>query len=76
MRLNELNTTEVVEKIKSITDYEGLRAKMMSVRHKYDWINVCNTLQNRYKAVLSPISLDSETIRNKHINSINKTIKK
>lgn len=76
MRLNELNTSEVVENIKSITDYEGLRKQMTSVRHKYDWINVCNTLQNRYKAVLSPISLNSETIRNKHINSINKTIKK
>jgi len=76
MRLDELTTDNVVEKINSLTDYVELRTKMMSVRHIYDWINVCSTLEKRYKAVLSPNTLDSETIRNKHINSINTTIKK
>ena len=75
--MQELTAAEVINGINKIQEdgYLDVVMDMMQTRHKYDWLNVCKHIAKNYKDVFSPQSLNSEDIRNRHINSINTTIK-
>lgn len=66
-RLGELTTNAVIEGvIQTIDNYDNIRSNMLSVRDKYDWINICIELNNMYYAVSQFHNLDSETIKDKY----------
>lgn len=69
-KLNEISTSEVVNKVNQIIhSYSEVVSKMLSIRNKYDWIEVCKKLNGMYSAITKFHNLDSQTIRNRYVNA-------
>jgi hypothetical protein len=69
---NDITTEEVINGINLVRNmYPKLVSEMEINRHKYDWLNVCTNLEKKYKAVKQFQNFDSQTIRNKYIETYN-----
>jgi glycosyltransferase involved in cell wall biosynthesis len=72
----EISTDAVVHGIKeTIKTYEQRQSEMLSVRDTLDWSFVCENVARKYEDSLCTKHYNSDTIRLKYINSINKTLK-
>ena len=72
----EITTDAVVHGIKeTINTYEHRRNEMLSVKDSLDWSFVCKILSKKYEDSLCTNHYNSDTIRLKYIDSINKTLK-
>jgi glycosyltransferase involved in cell wall biosynthesis len=75
-RLNEITTSEVINKVREImSDYSSIVNRMMPHRDSHDWFEVCKTLNSMYNAVTKFNNLDSDTIRNRYVDVYTNTQK-
>lgn len=74
--IREITTNELVHGIKeTIKTYEQRQSEMLIFRDTLDWSFVCENVARKYEDSLCRQHYDSDTIRLKHIDCINKTLK-